>query len=265
MLWEVFVDEPILFSQQKFSHCLQVSWDGRRGNVITLLSHILPERWMWDADSCKCSQPENLLFKNVSKTSMKTNCSTEHPIPLCPLQRALKAAGSRTWWCPQVFPCARVGASGCALCRAFTPLACSASGRGEYLKTLFSLEKQVYEVETNSRGSTFPLWCLFFCCGCITVPWKVYGSSVYGENWIFALIFIQSSWNEDNMEESRSNTSNALVAMGRCSVLVRGQYQQRNSLGTPWLGEIKQNSVSNSSVSLSLNPAFLTLLANTWV
>lgn len=46
MLREVFVDEPMLFSQQKFSRHLQVNWDGRKGDIITLLSHMLPERGM---------------------------------------------------------------------------------------------------------------------------------------------------------------------------------------------------------------------------
>lgn len=42
------------------------------------------------------------------------------------------------------------------------------------------------------------------------------------------------------MEESRSNTSDALVVMGRGAVSVRGQLQQRNCLCTPWSGEIKK-------------------------
>lgn len=66
------------------------------------------------------------------------------------------------------------------------------------------------------------------------------------------------------MEETRSNTSDVLVAMERGAVLLRGQLQQRVGRVYPdWEvrghAEIKQKSVANPSVLLSLKLAFLML------
>lgn len=63
------------------------------------------------------------------------------------------------------------------------------------------------------------------------------------------------------MEESRSNTSDALIAMGRRVVLARGQLQQSVGHAYPdWEVrghvKIKQGSVTNSSVLLSLKLVF---------
>lgn len=102
----------MLFSQQKFSCHLQANWDGRRGDVITFLSHILPERWT-DADTCESIQTETPLLKNISKMSMKAIWGSEHPPPVCPLRDPCKLLGHTLDGIHRSFLMAGVSASGC--------------------------------------------------------------------------------------------------------------------------------------------------------
>ena len=158
----------MLFSWQKFSCHLRVNWDERRGDVITLPSHTLPERWTWDADICESPVKETPLLKNISKTPMKANgLALSTPLPCAPCREPWKILGHAPRNC---WPGGTHGTCGWGWCvrlsLALVPLACSTSSRAEQGTALSSLGRHVHEVEINSpsgRECTFSLWCPFFC------------------------------------------------------------------------------------------------------